>query len=45
LINSALEIEKTEMSAEIRISDPQQMQMFLEEENRMSKNMIETQKR
>ena len=29
LINSALEIEKTEMSAEIRISDPQQMQMFL----------------
>jgi archaeal chaperonin len=39
LINSALEIEKTEMSAEIRISDPQQMQMFLEEENRMLKSM------
>ena len=32
LVNSALEIEKTEMSAEIRINDPQQMQMFLEEE-------------
>jgi archaeal chaperonin len=41
LINSALEIEKTEMSAEIRISDPQQMQMFLEEENRMLKNMVD----
>jgi thermosome len=41
LINSALEIEKTEMSAEIRISDPQQMQMFLEEENRMLKGMVE----
>jgi chaperonin GroEL (HSP60 family) len=41
LINSALEIEKTEMSAEIRISDPQQMQMFLEEENRMLKSMVQ----
>jgi archaeal chaperonin len=41
LVNSALEIEKTEMSAEIRISDPQQMQMFLEEENRMLKSMVE----
>src|SRR3972149_3245390 len=41
LINAALEIEKTEMSAEIRISDPTQMQMFLEEENRMLKTMVE----
>src|SRR5919202_780794 len=41
LLNSALEIEKTEMSAEIRISDPQQMQMFLEEENRMLKSMVD----
>jgi archaeal chaperonin len=41
LINSALEIEKTEMSAEIRISDPRQMQMFLEEENRMLKSMVD----
>ncbi len=40
LINSALEIEKTEMSAEIRITDPTQMQMFLEEENRMLKTMV-----
>src|SRR5918996_90960 len=41
LLNSALEIEKTEMSAEIRINDPQQMQMFLEEENKMLKSMVE----
>ena len=41
LVNSALEVEKTEMSAEIRINDPTQMQMFLEEENRMLKAMVE----
>src|SRR6187200_491485 len=41
LLNSALEIEKTEMSAEIRINEPQQMQMFLEEENKMLKSMVE----
>jgi chaperonin GroEL (HSP60 family) len=41
LLNSPLEIEKTEMSAEIRINDPSQMQMFLEEENRMLKSMVE----
>ena len=41
LINSALEVAKTEMSAEIRINDPTQMQMFLEEENRMLKTMVD----
>src|ERR671910_1185802 len=41
LLNAAIEIEKTEMSAEIRISDPQQMHMFLEEENRMLKSMVD----
>ena len=41
LINSALEIEKTEMSAEIRINDPQQMQKFLDEENQMLKSMVD----
>jgi thermosome len=41
LINSALEIEKTEMSAEIRINEPQQMQMFLEEENKMLRSMVD----
>ena len=41
LLNTALEIEKTELSAEIRITDPAQMQMFLEEENRMLKSMVD----
>jgi thermosome len=41
LVNAALEVEKTELSAEIRITDPSQMNMFLEEENRMLKNMVE----
>ncbi|MBI2005940.1 MAG: TCP-1/cpn60 chaperonin family protein [Nitrosopumilales archaeon] len=41
LLNCPLEIEKTEMSAEIRISDPTQMQMFIEEEQRMIKQMVE----
>ena len=41
LINTALEVEKTEMSAEIRINDPSQIQMFLDEENRMLKTMVE----
>ncbi|MEE9585744.1 MAG: thermosome subunit beta, partial [Nitrososphaerales archaeon] len=41
LINSALEIEKTEISAEIRISDPAQMQSFMDEENRMLKGMVD----
>jgi len=41
LVNAALEVEKTEMSAEIRISDPTQMQLFLEEENRMLKSMVD----
>lgn len=41
LVNSALEIEKTELSAEIKITDPTQMQMFLEEENRMLKTMVD----
>ena len=41
LVNAALEVEKTEVSSEIRISDPSQMQMFLEEENRMLKEMVD----
>jgi thermosome len=41
IINSALEIEKTEMSAEIRINDPQQMHMFLDEENKMLRSMVD----
>ena len=40
LLNTALEVEKTEMSSEIRITDPTQMQMFLEEESRMLQSMV-----
>ena len=41
LINSPLEIEKTEFSAEIRINDPTQMKKFLDEENEMLKSMAD----
>jgi thermosome len=41
LINSPLEIEKTEFSAEIRISDPTQMTKFIEEENNMLRAMVD----
>jgi thermosome len=39
LIDCALEVQKTEMDAEIRIRDPAQMQAFLDEESRMLKEM------
>src|SRR5918995_10569 len=41
LINSALEIEKTEFDAKINISSPDQMKLFLDEENRMLKSMAD----
>lgn len=41
LINSALEIEKTEFDAKINISSPDQMKMFLDEENKMLKGMVD----
>jgi chaperonin GroEL (HSP60 family) len=41
LINTALEISKTETDAKINISNPQQMKSFLDEENRMLKNMVD----
>jgi len=41
LLNCALEIEKTEMSAEIRISDPTKMKLFLEQETQMMKSMVD----
>ncbi len=40
LLDSALEIEKTEISAEIRIRDPTQMKAFLDQENDMMKDMV-----
>ncbi len=40
LIDSALEIEKTEISAEIRIKDPSQMKAFLDQETNMMQDMV-----
>ena len=40
LLDAALEIEKTEMSAEIRIKDPSQMKAFLDQENDMMEKMV-----
>jgi len=41
LVSSALEIEKTEFDAKINISNPAQMQQFLDEETRMLKGMVD----
>jgi len=41
LINTALEISKTETDAKININNPQQMKSFLDEENKMLKNMVD----
>jgi len=45
LINAALEVKKTEISAEIRIREPTQMKAFLDQENRMLKDMVEKAKK
>ncbi len=41
LLNAPLEIEKTEYSAEIRISDPTKMKAFLDQEASMLKQMVD----
>ena len=41
LLNTALEINKTETDAKINISNPQQMKSFLDEENKMLKTMVD----
>ncbi|MCW3976611.1 MAG: thermosome subunit beta [Candidatus Bathyarchaeota archaeon] len=41
LLDCPLEIEKTEFSAEIRIKDPAQMKAFLDQENRMIREMAD----
>ncbi len=41
LINTALEISKTETDAKINITNPQQLKAFLDEEHRMLKNMVD----
>ncbi len=40
LLDSPVEIEKTEISAEIRIKDPTQIQAFLDQETQMLQNMV-----
>ncbi|MBS7657155.1 MAG: thermosome subunit beta [Candidatus Bathyarchaeia archaeon] len=41
LVNAALEIEKTEFSAEIRIRDPTQVKAFMDQETQMLSKMID----
>jgi len=41
LLNAKLEIEKTEFDAKINIDSPEQMKLFLDEEERMLKDMVE----
>ncbi|MDK2983136.1 MAG: archaeal chaperonin [Thermococcaceae archaeon] len=41
LINEALEVKETETDAEIRITSPEQLQAFLEQEEKMIKEMVD----
>lgn len=41
LLNSALEIEKTEVDAKIEITAPEQLKSFLDEEEKMLKEMVD----
>ncbi len=41
LLDAALEVKKTEVDAKIEITDPNQMQAFLDEEENMLKKMVE----
>jgi thermosome len=41
LLNAKLEIEKTEFDAKINIENPEQMQMFLNEEEHMLREMVD----
>ena len=41
LVDSALEIKKTEVEAKIQIKDPAQMQKFLDEEEKTIRSMVE----
>lgn len=41
LVNSALEIEKTEFKAEIRVDNPEQIQEFSDEEHRILRAMVD----
>ncbi|HNQ30621.1 MAG: Thermosome subunit [Methanoregulaceae archaeon PtaB.Bin009] len=41
LLNAAVEFKKTEVDAEINITSPDQLQAFLDEEERMIKNIVD----
>lgn len=41
LLNEAIEIKKTEVTAEVQITSPDQMQAFLDQEERMLKTMVD----
>ena len=41
LLNAAVEYKKTEVDAEISITSPDQLQLFLDEEERMIKSIVE----
>jgi len=41
LLNAAVEFKKTEVDAEINITSPDQLQMFLDEEERMIRNIVD----
>ncbi|MFW9846673.1 MAG: thermosome subunit beta, partial [Candidatus Thorarchaeota archaeon] len=41
LVNAAIEVEKTEFDAEIKIDSPDQIKAFLDEEERMLKTMVD----
>ncbi len=41
LLNAALEVKKTEVDAQIRITDPEQLQKFLDQEEKMIKDMVD----
>jgi chaperonin GroEL (HSP60 family) len=45
LVDAALEVKKTEIDAKIEITDPGQLQAFLNEEEGMLKKMVETVKK
>ena len=41
LLNAALEVKKTEVDAQIRITDPEQLKKFLDQEEKMIKEMVD----
>ncbi len=41
LLQSAIEIEKTEFDSKLQITSPEQIQQFLDEEEKMLKNMVD----